>query len=437
MNEQQAFHTKNRAKLRKAVKDELIIIAGNGMVQASADRALPFVQDSHFFYLTGITEPDVMLVMDGKTEYLVIPERDVVRTAFEGAVDTSELEAVSGIASIKTAPEAWKELTERIGLLDTIATLEAAPVYIEHYEMFANPSRARLLQQIRKIKTEITVTDVRRTIAVYRMVKSAYEIKMIKRAIKETAKLFKAIERKRQTAKNEADLAAEISKIAIKNQLTNAYEPIIASGKNALTLHYVKNNAPLDKNSMLLLDIGLQYKGYAADITRTISFNPTQRQQEVFDAVKTVHEFALSIIKPGMTMREYELQVQDCMGQQLQKLGLIQESTKEAIRKYYPHATSHFLGIDVHDVADYELPFKANMVLTVEPGIYIHEENIGIRLEDDVQITKTGVKVLSDMLPKNIISLWSHLMSSLQPQPNLTAPDARFTRHHIHRYAFS
>ncbi len=405
MTEQAIFHTKVRAKLRKQVKNELIIITGNSFMQLSNDRTFPFEQDSHFFYLTGSMEPEVMLVIDGELEYLVIPERDVVRTAFEGAIDTKAMMAVSGITIVKTAPEAWKELTARILQLNTVATVEAPPEYIEHYEMFTNPSRSRLLQQIRNIHSEVTIDDLRPQITAQRMIKLPYEIKMIKQAIKETTKLFKAIERIRNKATYEHELWAEISKVTIKNQLTNAYEPIIASGKNALTLHYVKNNAPLDKTSMLLLDIGLRYQGYSADITRTISFAPSQRQQEVFDAVKAVHAFAVATLTPGITMKEYELEVQQYMGEQLVKLGLITEINKDSVRQYYPHATSHFLGIDVHDVGDYEQPFAPGMVLTVEPGIYIPEENIGIRLEDDVQIIKTGAKVLSDALPKRIDSL--------------------------------
>lgn len=408
MNEQQKFHSANRKKLRKLVgKDALIIISGNSFMQASNDRAFPFEQDSHFFYLTGVTEPEVTLVMDGDSEYLIIPERDATRTAFEGAIDTKSMKAVSGIDDIRIESVAWSALLERIANAKRVATTLPAPAYIAPYEMFTNPSRQRLLDRIQETDadTDTEIIDIRSEITNLRMVKSPYEIKMIKRAIKETGKLFKAIERKRQTATTETDLWAEITKITVKNQLTNAYEPIIASGQNANTLHYVKNNAPLDKTGMLLLDIGLRYQGYSADITRTISFSPTPRQQAVFDAVLAVHQYALTLLRPGITMREYETQVQEYMGEQLIALGLITENTREASRPYYPHATSHFLGIDVHDVADYERPLEPNMVLTVEPGIYITQENIGIRLEDDVVITRDGAKVLSDALPKTIHSL--------------------------------
>lgn len=403
LDQQRAFHIKNRQKLAK--KHDLVIITGNSFVQASNDNTFPFEQDSHFFYLTGITEPEVILVMDEDEEYLIVPDRDEVRTAFEGPIDVSTIKAVSGIDNVKTLSEAWEGLQERLRNCRSVASIGSPKPYIEHYEMFTNPSRARLISRIKDINPDIEIIDLRVEITKMRMVKAPYELKMIKMAINETIKLFKKIERTRLKAKFESDIWAEAAKFATKNQLKYAYEPIIASGKNAITLHYMKNNQPIDRSGMLLLDVGLRFKGYSADITRTISYNPTTRQQEVFDAVLTVQDYAFSILKPGITLKEYEAKVAEAMGQQLIKLGLIKEISKEAIRKFYPHSTSHFLGLDVHDVADYEIPLKPNMVLTVEPGIYIPGENIGIRLEDDVVITRNGNKNLSNKLPKSLHSL--------------------------------
>lgn len=403
LEQQRTFHTKNRQKLAK--KHSLIIIAGNSFMQASNDNTFPFEQDSHFFYLTGINEPEVILVIDDGQEYLIVPDRNEARTAFEGPIDVAAIKSVSGIDNVKTLSEAWEGLQERLKNCQSVATLEAPQAYIEYFEMFTNPSRARLIAKIKEANPNIEITDLRADISRMRMVKSAYEIRMIKRAIKETVKLFKRIEKTRQNAKYESDLWAEVAKLTVKNQLKTAYEPIIASGKNAITLHYSKNNQPLDKNGVLLLDIGLRYNGYSADITRTISFEPTKRQQEVFDAVLAVQGFAVSTLKPGTTLKEYEAKVAEFMGKELIKLGLIKEASVQNIRKYYPHSTSHFLGIDVHDVADYTLPLRPGMVLTVEPGIYIPEEDIGIRLEDDVLVTKTGVINLSNKLPKRLDSL--------------------------------
>jgi Xaa-Pro aminopeptidase len=286
-----------------------------------------------------------------------------------------------------------------------VSTLQPPESYIAALEMFTNPSRQRLTAQLREQVKTMEVHDIRSVLTAMRMVKTDYELEMIRQAIKETYGLFEAIEQKRSNVQYEHELLAEITSLTVKKQLENAYGPIIASGANALTLHYVKNNAEIDKKSMLLLDIGLKYNGYSADITRTISFAPTKRQQSVYNAVVLVQDYALSILKPGVTMKAYEEDVQQYMGEQLQSLGLINAVSKETVREFYPHATSHFLGIDTHDAADYERPLEPGMVLTVEPGIYIKSEKIGIRLEDDIVITENGNEVLSGALPKYIGSL--------------------------------
>ncbi len=402
MNKQQQFHRKNRQTLRKKVTDELIVITASSMVQATGDQAYQFQQDTSFYYLTGIKESGIVLVIDATDEYLVVPSRDEVRVAFEGSVDHSVLTETSGITQFKE----WSELEDRLNTAKSVATLGFYEhQYIESMDMFINPSRQRLHDRLKVGRPELAVNDIRATIALLRMVKQPYEIALIKKAIAATVKVFTAIEKKRATAHNEQDLLIAANIVAAKLNLEHAYDPIVASGQNAITLHYDKNNAPLDRSGMLLLDIGLGYGSYAADITRSVSSSPTTRQKEVLEAVLAVHAFALSVLKPGITMQEYETLVNEKMGQVLIELGLITEPTKEAIRKYYPHRTSHFLGLDVHDVGDYDIPLKKGVVLTVEPGIYIPEENIGIRLEDDVLITKDGNKVLTSALPKDIGSL--------------------------------
>jgi Xaa-Pro aminopeptidase len=157
------------------------------------------------------------------------------------------------------------------------------------------------------------------------------------------------------------------------------------------------------KDELIVIDVGAEVEHYAADITRTVCLgSPSKRQKEVFKKVLEVHKFACQQLGPGVTMQEYEKSVRDFLGTKLVELGLAKEVTHDATIKYYPHSTSHFLGLNVHDVGDYDKPLKAGMVLTVEPGIYIPEEGIGVRLEDDVLITPTGIKILTSKLPKNM-----------------------------------
>lgn len=377
-------------------------------MQASADRPLPFEQDSNFFYLTGIVEPGVMLVMDNEREYLVVPERSAARKAFEGTVDFGLLTNTSGIKTIYGEDEAWPRIVKRLQKEKRVGVIVPPEAYIAHADMFANPGRRRLVKRIKNEQGKIDLTDLRKHLALLRMVKTPYEISMIKQAIRHTQKLFTIIEHRRLKAVKESDLLAEITRYAVKNELSFAYEPIIAGGINAVTLHYVKNNSPIDKKSLLLLDIGLKYNGYSADITRTVAFSSNKRQKQVYDAVLAVQEDAISILKPGITLKTYEDKVAKMMGKKLNELGLIKSITQKSIQKFYPHLTSHFLGIDVHDSRDYETPLAPGMVLTVEPGIYIPKESIGIRIEDDVLITEEGCKVLTNKLPRNLASLTIH-----------------------------
>jgi Xaa-Pro aminopeptidase len=152
---------------------------------------------------------------------------------------------------------------------------------------------------------------------------------------------------------------------------------------------------------LLLIDVGAEFNHYAADITRTIAVSDkvSKRQRQVYESVHDVQQFAFGLLKEGLELRSYEEQIEHYMGEQLRVLGLISTIDKESVRKYYPHSTSHFLGLDPHDVGDYTLPLQENMVITVEPGIYIPEEGIGVRIEDDVVITKESYRNLSDNLP--------------------------------------
>jgi Xaa-Pro aminopeptidase len=407
---QRKFHKANRQKLRSMVHASepdcrIIIITANSFIQASADKAYPFEQDSNFFYLTGINEAAVLLVMDDDNEYLIVPERDPVREAFEGAVDPASLSNASGIHAVLSEKEGWEKLGRSLKSVSKIATLSQSENYIKQVDMFTNPSRGRLIERLNDSNHALEVIDLRKQLTSMRMVKSPFEINMLESAIDSTIKIFEKIEDIRGNAKTERDIFAEVAGMSVRLGAQYAYEPIIASGINAVTLHYIKNDAPLDKNSLLLLDIGLKDYGYSADITRTVSYDPTKRQQAVYEAVLAVQEYAISLLKPGVSIREYEGKVHERMGEKLIELGLIKEASKESIRQYYPHSTSHFLGIDVHDVGDYERPLEAGVVLTVEPGIYVRDEAIGIRIEDDILITSDGNKNLTQALPKNLASL--------------------------------
>lgn len=400
------FFVSNRQKLRKAFGGKApIVIAGNGLMQKSADASFPFVQDSNFWYLTGIREPGLILVMEVDREYVITPAHDVVRETFEGKLDFSAMADQAGIEEAFSEDDGWKILSRRAKKVKHIATIQPSPSYIEQITMYTSPARARLVTRLKVYNPDINLIDLRPVFASMRSVKTAEELKLIKAAAKETAHLYKLIERKRSKVEFENELLAELQREITRRGVEFAYDPIIASGKNALTLHYTNNDAPIGRSKFLLLDVAVRAHGYNADITRTVVDNPTKRQTQVYNAVLAVQEFAISLLKPGTNLKTYEEAVFQFMGEKLRELGLIQTISKESVRKFYPHATSHFLGIDVHDVGDHGSELVTGMVLTVEPGIYIQKESIGIRIEDMVVITEKGCEILSKSIPKTISKL--------------------------------
>lgn len=398
-----SFFVANRERLRSLFTGTApIIITANGLLQRNSDVNFPFRQDSSFWYLTGIEEPDVILVMDKGKEYLIVPARDEHRAAFDGTIADSDLVSRSGVETVFEEKAGWKQLGSRLKRVKHVATLAAAAPYVQNHGLYTNPARARLIERIKSQAEDVELLDIRPHVTRMRMIKQPAEITAIQQAIDLTIDTLLAAKKKGwQKFAHEYDVEAAITARFRKHGATHAYQPIIANGINACTLHYVHNNDPITEGSLLLLDVGAEVQNYAADITRTYAVSePTRRQKQVYAAVLEVRDFALSQLEVGTTMRTYEDAVQQFMGEKLRELGLIKSIEADSVRQYYPHATSHFLGLDVHDTADYDRPLEPNMVLTVEPGIYIPEEAIGIRIEDDVLIEETGPRVLSDRLPR-------------------------------------
>lgn len=394
------FFVGNRRRLRAALKvEQPIVITANGLLQRGADSAYSFSQDANFWYLTGIDEPDIILVIDGEREFLIVAGRSTTRATFDGAVDESHLAAISGITDIQDETSGWNRLDGLLSLHPSVYSLAPAPDYIQDFGMYANPSRARLMSMMERHGAKLQTTDIRPAMARLRMVKQPAELQALQQAIDITAETLNEllVTRRLSRYRHEYELEADISRgFRFRGAAGHSFEPIVAGGKRACTLHNVSNSAALGKNELVICDVGAEVHHYAADITRTVSAaKPTARQRAVYDAVLRTQEYALSLLRPGVKLRRYEQQVAACMGKELKNLGLLTNPTKTNIRRYFPHATSHFLGLNVHDVGDYEQPLQPGVVLTCEPGMYIPEEGIGVRLEDDVLITKDGNQVLS------------------------------------------
>ncbi len=397
------FFVNNRRRLQTLFTGTApIILTANGLLQRNSDITYPFRQDSSFWYLTGIEEPDIVLVIDRNKEYLIVPDRDESRVTFDGAVDYTDLFAVSGVSEVYGEKEGWRLLESKIKKVKHVATLSAPKAYEERFGLYANPARARLTRRIKSINESAELLDLRVHLARLRMIKQPLEIAAMKRAVKITSQAFSKVKKRIDSFEHESQIHKVMGKHFLGQGVTYAYEPIIAAGLNACTLHYFANNQSINRGDLILIDVGAEVSNYAADITRTYSKGvPSKRQQAVYDAVLEALNVGINALKPGVSFQSCEDQVCDFIGEKLRELGLIKSITKESLREFYPHAP-HFLGLDTHDVGDYSIPLEPGMVMTIEPGIYIPKESIGIRLEDNILITKSGCEVLSKHLPKQL-----------------------------------
>lgn len=401
------FFTANRERLRQLFTGTApIVITANGRLQRGSDEAYQFHQDPNFWYLTGISDPDIILVMDKGKEYLIIPGRSTSQEVFDGAIDPEGLARQSGITTMYDEKEGWKQLGGRLKRVQHLATLAPPAAYIESWGMYMNPARARLVKRCKAAHADLELLDLRTHLARMRMIKQPEELLALREAIAITNDTLKEVTKSRQLIKyaHEFELEADITRgFRRRGGRGHAFTPIVAGGYNACTLHYVDNNSPLSSSDLIVLDVGAEYSHYSADITRTVcSGEPSRRQRAVHEAVEAAQDYAYSLLRPGMSFETYEKQMVAFVGEKLRELSLIKSITEESVRAYFPHATSHFLGLDTHDAGDYGRPLEPGVVMTVEPGIYIPEEGIGVRIEDDVLITETGIDILSKSLPRSL-----------------------------------
>lgn len=403
-----SFFVGNRERLRQLFTGTApIVITANAKLQQAATEAYAFHQDRNFWYLTGIDDPEVILVMDKGKEYLILPERNHTQEVFDGVYDPSSMLEQSGVAEAFSYKEGWKQLATRLKRVRSVATLAAAPKYIDIFGLYANPARAELIETMKGCNAELELLDLRTHLGRMRAVKQEPELFAIQRAIDITLDSLKDATRasKWGSYEYEYQLEAEIA-YGFRKRGANghAFPPIVAGGQNACTLHHVENSSTLNRGELVVMDVGADFAHYAADITRTKCLgDPTDRQQKIFAAVCAVQDYVFGILKPGLLFKDLEASVEAFMGEKLRELGLIRSIDHDSVRQFFPHATSHFLGLDTHDAGDYSSPLKSGMVITVEPGIYVPEESIGVRIEDDVLITEDGIQIMSARLSRDML----------------------------------
>lgn len=386
------FFGQNRRRVLEVIGDRVMLLSAYDKMQHTHDATAPFIQEANFWWLTGLELPGWRLLIDGRSREVALmrPSLSKVEKLFESYYSESDACDVSGVAQFIASESLSEKLAGRqVYVLKphTRTALHSTP----------NPADARIWRQAQQVAD--SVHDGRQLLSRLRAIKQPAEIAAIEHAIDITVRAFKRTAPLIPQLVNEAEVAAEFTYDFMKQGARHAYEPIVAAGKNACTLHYDKNNAPLE--GVVLLDIGARHDGYSADISRTYAYTrPTERQLHVHQELYRAHQAIIALLKPGLSIEAYLKAVDTSMKQALVSLGLIRDSSDtEGYRRYFPHAISHGLGVDVHDSFGGAEAFAEGMVLTVEPGIYIPEEGIGMRIEDDVLITATGHRNLSVDLP--------------------------------------
>ncbi len=373
-------------------------------MQRGNDASFMLEQEANFWWLTGIEAPDWWLIIDGQRNksWLVSPSVSEVHQIFDGSLSVESAQTISGVDGVISHDEAMKMLRELSKKHSVVYSLGDAPGN-EYYDFAVNPAPKKLWRSLETIFNE--VQDCRLELAKLRAIKQPEEIAAIKKAIKLTAAGFNEVKSKLSSFKYEYEVEAEFTYIFRKHGAAgHAYDPIVAGGLNACTLHYNANNDKLKPKSILLLDIGARVDGYAADISRSYAIgDPTVRQRQVHASLQAAHRQIIKLLEPGLAVMDYYSAVDNIMKDALIDLELMTSKDDDTTyRRYFPHAIGHGLGVDVHDSLGRAAEFVPGMVLTVEPGIYIPEEGIGMRIEDNILITDKGHTNLSQSLSTDL-----------------------------------
>ena len=410
----------NRRRLVKKLKPRSVaILHANDIYPTNADGVIPFVQNSDQYYLSGIDQEESVLVLfpdapdEKMREMLFIKETSELISIWEGEKLTKE--QASARSGIPVRSIHWLDKFDQ--MLRTVM-FQAQHVYLnsnEHNRASTFEVESREFRFIERCRREFPLHRYERLAPVMhdlRVIKSKHELAMLEEAIRITNDGFHRVLRFVKPGVKEYEIEAEMIHEFVRQGAQGfAFPPIIGSGKNACVLHYVTNNHVCHEGDMVLLDFGARYANYNADLTRSIPVNGrfTKRQRDVYNSVLRVMRGATKLLKPGVRLKEYYDEVVELMKEELIKLKLLTkqqvkdgnklELEKQPHRKYFMHGVSHHLGLDVHDVGDTWRKIEPGMVFTVEPGIYIREEGLGIRLEDDVLITKNGTVNLMKKVP--------------------------------------
>lgn len=412
--------TENRARFAAALEPgSIAIFVSNDEMPANGDATHPFRQNSDLFWLSGIVQEESIVILFPEhpdpryREVLALARPNEVKEKWDGRrLRAEEAKKVSGIQTIVWLDNLDSLLQQWIIMADNI--------YLGSNEndRRSGPLITRQYRYIREIMDRFPLHSYRRSARIMRMlraVKTAREVALMKEAASITGKTFEHLLSFIRPGVMEYEVEAEIWRGFVSRRSTGpAYESIVASGDRARTLHYISNNGECRGGELVLMDFGASYAGYSADLTRTVPVNGrfTARQKEVYEAVLSLHRYAKLLLKPGISLADYGKRMGEQAADVFIGIGLltaaeVRDQTPEnpAYMKYMYHGVSHHLGIDVHDLGPRMEPLQEGMVLTVEPGVYIAEEQMGIRIENDVWIKAEGNVDLMENVPITTVEI--------------------------------
>ena len=404
----QLFINNRKKFISKLKENTLAIFNSNDIMPTNADGTMPFKQNNDLFWLSGVDQEESVLVIfpnNEEKEILFLKETSELIAIWEGSKLTKE-EALntSGVTSVYWLSEMEERLSHLISKCDGI--------YLNKNIHSRSASKVQTRDdRFRNMISEKYDKEILESAPIMhelRSIKSDTEISLLQNACNITEKGLRRILPFINPGVMEYEIEAELMREFLRNRSTGfSYQPIIGSGRDSCVLHYIENNKQCKDGDILLMDFGAEYANYASDLTRTVPVNGkfSDRQKAVYNSVLHVMKEATKMLVPGTMFKEYNKEVGEVMESELIKLGLLdkhdvlkQDPKNPLFKKYFMHGTSHYLGLDVHDVGNFDWPMKEGMVFTCEPGIYILEEELGIRLENDILVTADG----PDDLMKNI-----------------------------------
>ena len=409
------FFARNRQRFMDRMESgSVAVFFSNDKMPRSGDTFHPFRQNPDFYYLTGIDQEDCALILcpdmpvTSKREQLFLIETNDHMAVWEGAkVDKDEGRALSGIDTVH-----WLDAFD--GALRHLLSYHGA-IYVNMNENDRSGSavRTRDWRFAERMQRDFPLHDLKRSapiMSALRSIKHAEEVEVMNTACSITEAAFRHVLDIMKPGIEEFVVESNITHVFHSRRARgHAYEPIIASGGNACVLHYTSNNDVCADGELVLMDFGCEYGNYASDLTRTIPVNGrfSDRQRAVYDACLRVQREAISMLQPGTTLNDFNREVRAVMSSELIGLGLIDKGLDETDRqrataRYFPHGTSHFIGLDVHDLGDRYAPIEEDMCFTVEPGIYIPDEDIGVRIENDVVVRAGGNLDLMASIPVEV-----------------------------------